>query len=132
MEGVAPEDAVTFSQGGSTFPTVKGAPVTVVCTDTEVETAETDPSRLESTTWLGESERAGIAGCPACVTLTDCPATSSVPVRADVEVLACTWMDTVPLPALESGAETVIQEACETADQEQVAPVETWTCAEPP
>ena len=35
---------------------------------------------------------------PACVTVNVCPATVNVPLRCDVEVLACTEYPTVPFP----------------------------------
>ena len=126
-----PAEAVTVSQDGNPLPTVKAAPDSLVCTDTVVEAAAREPSRLESTIWLGETASTGSAGCPACVTLTDCPAIVSVPVRDEAEELACTAMDTEPLPALDAGEVTVIHPVCETAVQEQDAPVDTETCNEP-
>jgi hypothetical protein len=127
VDGVDAEETVAFSQEGSPFPTTKGTPGWLDSIRTVDVTTPSVPSCAERTIWLGDNTITGRAGCPACVTLTDCPAMTAVPVRDEVEVLACTLRVTVPLPVFEAEDETVIQEEFDDAVQVQVLPVATCT-----
>ena len=63
----------------------------------------------------------------ACVTVTVLPAIVTLPVRDEVAVLAATDSDTVPLPAPDAPAVTVIQDAL--LDAVQLQPVVPVTVA---
>ena len=71
----------------------------------------------------------GAAGgvTPACVTVTVCPATVSVPVRGVVAVLAATVKLTPPLPEPLGPVVMVIQLALVAAVHEQLVPDVTET-----
>jgi hypothetical protein len=89
-----------------------------------------DPPAVPNEAEAGDSVKLHEAA--ACVTVTVLPAIVTVPVRDDVAVLAATDSDTMPLPAPDAPAVTVIQEALLDAVQLQpVVPV-TVTVNGPP
>jgi hypothetical protein len=124
---VLPEEAATLSHDGKEPVCANATWLPAASTATVALTAPLDPNGADRIRRLGEMVSVGSTGCPAWVTVTDWPATVSVPVRAALLVFACTCTVTMPLPVPFAPELMLNQPLFDAACHWHVPPAETCT-----